>query len=234
MTLGEFYELLRSSHARGPLLEREMVKYTENAKNFLERNQDFKYMQGRMYFLTPAASNAYVIPRTDLKRIDTVGYLGGDNGIVPLIQINRRDLGASGVGPAKGWWVESGSLRLDYAADRGYILVAEGYFYSPWSKDEDFTHPLLDRYADVLLYQCLMSLSTHLRNQQSYLQYKAQRDEALHTAWTAEWDEEPAWMGYFGGTYGLYLPSSPTALMVGGLYNIPDVYGVGDFYAIGV
>lgn len=235
-TLGEFYDDLRLTLARGSSEDKRIATWTRQAIRFLERNNTFDYMRD-FYVVVPEPDSysfdlEFVDPPKRMKSLDALGMISSSGAVASLSKIGFR--GARG-GSSFG----SYSINKDTVSFSGQVLGSPGLlllasFFSTLPEQSE-THPLLDLSDDLVKWQVM--IYANARDSKTAATWAALRDEALRTALVADDEfqkETGISMEYRGGADGHLLPPGDgLPASIEGMYDIEGMAGLAGLYLVG-
>lgn len=235
-TLGEFYDDLRLTLARGNSEEKKIATWTRQAIRFLERNNTFDYMRD-FYYVVPEPDSYYFdlefdSPPRRLKSVDALGVIMSGGGVQPLSKIGFR--GAFGHKAFGGYSVNKDTVTFSgqIIGSPGLILLASFFSELP---EQSETHPLLELSDDLVKWQVM--IYANARDSKATATWAALRDEALRTALIADDEfqkETDVSMEYRGGSDGqLLLRGDGLPETIEGMFDIEGMSGVAGLYLIG-
>lgn len=214
MNLDQFNSMVSASLRRGTTLDSAIPQQTALAVQWLERNFTFKYME--CFRLVTIVQNQRVIqmPKGLIKSWIFFRIINSDGSYSYLNKVEGKDLtlvnstantlipntipspsGTTVITPGNFFQVGLSNIVLDAVPSQNFNAESMFYNYSSWPTDtstipgggSQFTHPIIDVAADLLLAQTQMLMSANItKDLRMMAAYKEMRDEAVNTLTRAD------------------------------------------------
>lgn len=243
LTVGDFYSDVRTTIARGAVLDSRLPILARQAVRLLERNNTFEYMRDTYFVIPEEGLNFFDLPTDQfpvLKDVETLAYFGVNGGHIYLDKIDRNAVGVNSWALPNEFYIQNRRLFLLGAKKEDitdYPLLLQTSCYSTWPSDEAEEHPLLDLADDLIKWQIQLTNTVGLRSQEELQGYKLLRDEALRSVLLAQDQADrpsSAQMNYYGGGDGRMFATSREAIdHLLGMYDLPETFGVAGIYSVG-
>lgn len=181
--LGDIYDQIKDSLARGSTLDAIIPSYTQMAARWIERNYSLKYMERFAEFnmLTDSEQPRMIeLPNRRIKSIRFLRIPQGDEYFY-LKKIDPQDQ-KHVPKVADSYWQDGWcSLVLSAPVAEDTLFEIGFYEYSAWNTGREACHWLSENCPDLLTSLTLMRLARRIRDERMFLVYKGERDEALKT-----------------------------------------------------
>lgn len=243
LTIGDFYEDLRATIARGTGINSRLPTLCRQAVRLLERNNTFDYMRDIFFLIPEPGVNFFDLDETSipiLKAVESLAYYGVNGGSLYFEKVNKLSLGPNNGTLPNQFYLKGRRLFLlgaPQTAVTDYPLLLNSSAYSTWPTDENETHPLLDLADDLILWQIQLRNSVGFRSQEEIAGIKLMRDEALHTVMASQQEAEQesnASMQYWGGSDGTLLAGRlETINYILGMFDLPETFGTTGLFHVG-
>lgn len=234
-TLGEFYDDLRKTIARGTSTDAQMKTWTRQAIKHLERNNSFDYMRD-YYLIVPEPDSTYMDLGFEGRKLKAVEHLGVITSSGQIGWSGKMGFqGGYGAHNFGGYAINKDRIFFNgmVPGSPGLLLLAS--FFSSLPEKETETHPLLELSDDCVKWQVMVYANA--RDKAAVATWAALRDEALRTTLTSDDEFQKSSdlaMEYRGGSDGrLVPPGSGLPASIYGMFNIEHMFGVAGMFLIG-